>query len=514
VAALQRAAGNRAVAQLLAHSGTVTVQRATRDELLVALRAATKAGDWQQVATRLNGFDEADITRLSGELSLGEAANTRAAVGVHLAGWPQQPVIIAALDRGRPEVARIGKIYQAYQESIRDGDWAGAIRQLHAMSNADIDERLGKLPVDSLRAVCAVAPEQSERIAPMALATAKARGVEIPDGIGPLKIGDRSLGGTREYLPSGVEMLVEAAAPVAQGNGASIGARRIADGSVTLAGVVPAAAALAAPSPLPEGPSSGPESGIRRIIPGPRTPISPSGPGGAVAREGAKRVVGLGIRVPVIGVAFVAGLVGPYAAGWAIAHAAEVDKKLGEFGGTSAPGGAPLSGGTAPNTGPQPAPHKDEDGDENECTKCPPGTTAIYGNLDALGRATGVSATLRGRTWSGQRPQEDPAGFVSGVSGKFGGQHRAHLLARTLGGSGSAENLVPFGGPENIAMYNAVEEHVERHVTFHPTHCVGFNSVPTYAGSILAPTHIFVFARDLCTNEVIVSERVPNRSMH
>lgn len=100
VVALQCAAGNQAVAAAL-RSGPPVVQRASRDDLLSARRKAIQADAWQEVATRLNGFNAADIVRLAAGLSVGQAANTRAAVATYPAGWPQEQSIIQALDYGR-----------------------------------------------------------------------------------------------------------------------------------------------------------------------------------------------------------------------------------------------------------------------------------------------------------------------------------------------------------------------------------------------------------------------------
>jgi hypothetical protein len=104
----------------------------------------------------------------------------------------------------------------------------------------------------------------------------------------------------------------------------------------------------------------------------------------------------------------------------------------------------------------------------------------------------------------------DPAGY----SGVVAGQHRAHLLARVLGGSGGRENLVPFGGLQNIRMYVDVESHVEEFVTLNPTACVEYTATPVYEGKILSPAAIEVMARDLCTGEVIIRQTVPNYTIH
>lgn len=520
---LQRSAGNRAVGALMSTpvQRSPAVQRASRDEHLEALRAAIAARDWQNVAVRLNGFHDPDIVRLSAGLSVGDAANTRAAVATHLAGWPQQFAIISALDRGRSEVARIGKVYEGYEDGVRTADWAAAVCHLNAMTKDDVDERLAKLPAESLRAVCAVAPESSERLAAWANAAARTRGIDPDAGLGPLVVGDRTIGQTREYLPGGGDMYLDMAAPAERGENATIGSRQIASGLVSMAGVVPLSAVSAAPVEF--SPPSGPISGMQPIAnPGPVSSPAPvsgvrpisAGPLVRTLPIAGRAAAGLAIRVPVVGVAFVAGLLGPYAVGWAIAHAADVAKALGEFGGTLAPGGAPLSGGTSPLPGPVPVPKpRGDDDDDDQCDQCtaaPP----TYGPLDSLGRATGARAVLKGRTWSGEKPQEDPAGFVSGISGKYGLEHRAHLLARTLGGSGGRENLVPFGGAENIAMYHTAESDVETYVTLHPNRCVQYVSTPTYEDDLLSAMSIHVFAMDLCDREVIINRIVPNRTLH
>ncbi|MGW0435573.1 DNA/RNA non-specific endonuclease [Micromonospora sp. NPDC003197] len=511
--------GNRAVTGMLT-SGPIVVQRATRDDLLTALRAAVQAGQWQEVATRLNGFNTADIKRLAAGLSVGEAANTRAAVATYLAGWPQEETIIAALDAGRAEVARIGRIYQAYEHAVRDGDWPTAVRQLHAMSDGDIAARLGKLPPDSLRALCGAAPELSERITRLANSMASQRGVEVPDGLGRLVVGGRDLGAVREFRTGG-ESTVEITAPAARGEGASIGARQIAEGLL-----------LVSQADVPLTPAS--EAAIRNLL---GTAGSSAGAGGAgttalAGAEGsavatgvggaapARIAVSLAIRVPVVGVAFMVGLLGPVALGWAIVHAEVVDKALKEYGGTLPPGGGLAQPGvdTMSDTGPAPVPqsqhgHQDDDGD---CQDCKSGTDPLYGPLDDLGRATGVRAILKGRSWSGQKPQEYPAGFVRGISGsKAGGQQaRAHLLAKVLGGNGSRRNLVPFGQVENVRMYWQLESRVKNHLDVYPEHCVEFVSTPQYPGRILSASLIHLFARDLCTGKIIVNEPAYNRTLH
>lgn len=485
--ALQRAAGNRAVAGLLGNMAVqrLVVQRASRSDLLNALRAAIRAGEWQEVATRLNGFNEADIVRLSAGLSVGEAANTRAAVAVHLAGWPQEQKIIAALDKGRAEVARIGRIYQAYELAVRGGDWTTATRQLNAMSDADITARLAKLPPEAVRGLAEVAGDHSERVAGKVAKTADDRGIAVPDKSAHLVVGDRDLGPVAERQQTGGERIVVVDAELARGDGASIGGRSVADGQVVVLGALPAVDLAKAGREV---------SGVFRVVAGRPVPITTQ----TVARRAA---YSLAVRAPVFVVLTLVGAAVTVGVAYAIARTQEIDAQMDQWGGTLPPGGLADT---------DPAEKKDKsDGGNDECD-CPPGTHATYGSLDSLGRATGVRATMRGRTWTGERPLADPAGY----SGVVAGQHRAHLLARVLGGSGGRENLVPFGGLQNIRMYVDVESHVEEFVTLNPTTCVEYTATPVYEGNLLSPTAIEVVARDLCTGKIIIRQTVSNYTIH
>jgi hypothetical protein len=484
--ALQRAAGNRAVAGLLGNVAVqrLAVQRASRPELLNALHAAIRAGAWQEVATRLNGFNDADIVRLSAGLSVGEAASTRAAVAVHLAGWPQEQTIIAALDKGRAEVARIGRIYQAYELAVRGGDWAAATRQLNAMSDPDIAARLAALPPEAVRGLAEVASDHSERVAGKVAKTAKDRGIDVPDKAAHLVVGPRDLGPVAERQQTGGERLVVVDSELARGDGASIGGKPVADGPVVVLSALPAADLAKTAREV---------SGVYRITPGRLIPLT--------AQTAARRAgLSLAIRAPVFAVFTLVGFAVTIGVAYAVAHAQEIDEQMDQWGGTLPPGGLADT---------DPAEKTKPDGGNDECD-CPPGTHATYGGLDSLGRATGVRATMRGRTWAGERPLTDPAGY----SGVVAGQHRAHLLAKVLGGSGGRENLVPFGGAQNIRMYADVESHVEEFVTLNPTTCVEYTATPVYEGNILSPTAIEVVATDLCTGEVIIRQTVPNYTIH
>ena len=163
---MQRAVGNAAVVDVIgtgSHAptgpfapraagtgvGSPVVQRdSTRAEQLTALKGAVAQGDWQQVATRLNGFNEGDIRQFAAGLSLGQAANTRAAVTTHLAGWPQQKMVLDALDQGGSEVTRIGELYARYQASAARSDWTEAAASLRIMTKDDITVRVAALSVD------------------------------------------------------------------------------------------------------------------------------------------------------------------------------------------------------------------------------------------------------------------------------------------------------------------------------------------------------------------------------
>ncbi|QGN31562.1 hypothetical protein [Microlunatus sp. Gsoil 973] len=150
VMSLQRTIGNTAVARMLTGSAPAapSVQRdASRDELLQALRSAVAQGAWQQVALRLNGFNEDDIKAQTAMLSLGQAANTRAATKIFLAGWPHQQLILDGLDQGGPEVRRIGDLYEKYERAVQSADWPTAADALAPMTREDVQARVGKLDV-------------------------------------------------------------------------------------------------------------------------------------------------------------------------------------------------------------------------------------------------------------------------------------------------------------------------------------------------------------------------------
>ena len=152
---LQRAAGNSAVAKAVVSLGAgsgptgttePSIQReASRDQLLTTLRAAAAQGDWPQVAARLNGLSADDIRTVTAQLSLGQAANTRAAVLLAPGAWGQEDAILKGLNQGGGEVTRIGDLYAAYERGVRASNWAAAANAMVPMTREDILARLGKL---------------------------------------------------------------------------------------------------------------------------------------------------------------------------------------------------------------------------------------------------------------------------------------------------------------------------------------------------------------------------------
>ncbi|WP_239313407.1 hypothetical protein [Frankia sp. Cj3] len=144
----------------------LVVQRASRSDLLVALKAAIAAGDWHDVALRLNGFNAPDIQRLAAGLSVGQTASTRAAVIRYLAGWPHEQPILDSLDAGRADVSRID---DALEKS--ESDRTAAVNGLDGgMSRVDAETA----------AVLAEIDARSGRSAPVS------RALGLPPGARPL----------------------------------------------------------------------------------------------------------------------------------------------------------------------------------------------------------------------------------------------------------------------------------------------------------------------------------------
>ncbi|MFG1885620.1 DNA/RNA non-specific endonuclease [Micromonospora sp. NPDC049102] len=98
---------------------------------------------------------------------------------------------------------------------------------------------------------------------------------------------------------------------------------------------------------------------------------------------------------------------------------------------------------------------------------------ASYGELDELGRATGVEATLTKESNGGRTaPKVDPAGWKSGQR-----YNRAHLLGAQLGGSNTnPRNFVTMHQYANTPIMRGIENNVRRAVEGGPN-C----EIPSYS---------------------------------
>jgi hypothetical protein len=105
--------------------------------LLAAFRQDLKDAEadpskWNDVALRLNGFNEADIERLAAALSIHQLNETKSAVETYLAGWPAQPMILAKLAKGarrhgkllRPQTSVFWAQYQHIGYNVFRGEGA------------------------------------------------------------------------------------------------------------------------------------------------------------------------------------------------------------------------------------------------------------------------------------------------------------------------------------------------------------------------------------------------------
>jgi Type VI secretion system (T6SS), amidase effector protein 4 len=140
-AAAAPAVGNRATAALLARGlprgvihpraaavlarRRVLARTPTRDEMIAGLEKAladapTTTGGWTEVAYWLNGFDKADIARMTAKMTVDQLRSLRAAIERDLAakGWPVQhmldPIDAAALSKGAALRPQSNTIWAAY----------------------------------------------------------------------------------------------------------------------------------------------------------------------------------------------------------------------------------------------------------------------------------------------------------------------------------------------------------------------------------------------------------------
>lgn len=113
-----------------------------------------------------------------------------------------------------------------------------------------------------------------------------------------------------------------------------------------------------------------------------------------------------------------------------------------------------------------------------------------YGELDDLGRPTGVHATLDKshiNTGTHANPNIQPPGFITG---KGSNRARGHLLGRQLGGSGDdVRNLVTLQQrPANTPFMSGVEGRIRK--ALEQGQLVEMSSVPIYKGPSRIPAGI------------------------
>lgn len=112
-----------------------------------------------------------------------------------------------------------------------------------------------------------------------------------------------------------------------------------------------------------------------------------------------------------------------------------------------------------------------------------------YGELDSLGRPTGINATITSDmigTGSSASSSIKPPGFLGGAEGHA----RGHLLGRQLGGSGKdPRNLVTLHqNPVNTPVMSSFERQVRKAVEAGET--VNYSVTPIYKGNQLIPSGV------------------------
>lgn len=116
-----------------------------------------------------------------------------------------------------------------------------------------------------------------------------------------------------------------------------------------------------------------------------------------------------------------------------------------------------------------------------------------YGELDSLGRTTGVEAVITPDmigTGSPAKSSIKPAGF----GGQTQGHARGHLLGNQLGGSGSdPRNLMTiYQNPVNHPVMSSIEANVRKAVE--GGQIVNYKVTPIYNGNNLIPRGITIQA--------------------
>jgi hypothetical protein len=119
-----------------------------------------------------------------------------------------------------------------------------------------------------------------------------------------------------------------------------------------------------------------------------------------------------------------------------------------------------------------------------------------YGALDALGRPSGVTATITQDmlgTGTAANPSIIPPGWSG--NGVIFNEARAHLLGRQLGGSGNRiENIVTLQhNPANSPVMRGFENQVRNAVE--GGQIVHYSAIPVYNGTNLAPRGVTLSGR-------------------
>ena len=118
-----------------------------RDKLVAAYRSSLNAGNWTDVALRLNGFSDDDIAMFVGKMSGGQHAHVREGAEAAMPGWSQR--VTNAIDAADGNAARISTLYAAYEKAVvtakSSGNWSEVVERLNGMGDPDIQDRLKKL---------------------------------------------------------------------------------------------------------------------------------------------------------------------------------------------------------------------------------------------------------------------------------------------------------------------------------------------------------------------------------
>jgi hypothetical protein len=115
-----------------------------------------------------------------------------------------------------------------------------------------------------------------------------------------------------------------------------------------------------------------------------------------------------------------------------------------------------------------------------------------YGELDSLGRPTGINAIITSDmigTGSSASSSIKPPGFLGG--GKGGAGHaRGHLLGKQLGGSGTdTRNLVTlYQNPVNTPVMRDFETSVRK--TVEDGQIIDYSATPIYKGNNFMPSGV------------------------